>query len=56
MTIETLHGCECRMTECWICGRLMILEDCKSDDRGKPVHEDCYVLLLRASEQTRSAA
>jgi ribosome-binding protein aMBF1 (putative translation factor) len=28
---------------CWICGRTVALEDCKVDERGLPVHDNCYV-------------
>lgn len=31
---------------CWICNQSVVLEDCKIDERGHPVHEDCYVALL----------
>jgi hypothetical protein len=27
---------------CWICGKLIPLEDCKTDDDGHVVHEECY--------------
>jgi hypothetical protein len=32
---------------CWICGKPVSLETCKTDERGKPVHEDCYVTVIR---------
>jgi hypothetical protein len=28
--------------QCWICAKPIPLEDCKTDDDGHPVHEDCY--------------
>jgi hypothetical protein len=31
---------------CWICGKRVSLEDCKIDELGKPVHEECYVAKL----------
>jgi len=31
---------------CWICGKVVNLEECKVDAKGLPVHEDCYVLKL----------
>jgi len=31
---------------CWICGKAVKLEDCKVDEHGLPVHEDCYVAKL----------
>jgi hypothetical protein len=36
---------------CWICGKSVRLEDCKADDRGRPVHEDCYVAITVATQQ-----
>lgn len=31
---------------CSICGMPVQLESCKFDERGQPVHEDCYVAKL----------
>jgi hypothetical protein len=31
---------------CCICGMPVRLESCKFDERGQPVHEDCYVAKL----------
>ena len=28
---------------CWMCGRPIPLEECKTDDHGHVVHEHCYV-------------
>lgn len=28
---------------CWICGKPVALENCKVDEQGFPVHEQCYV-------------
>jgi hypothetical protein len=28
---------------CWICGKPVLLEDCKIDERGLAVHENCYL-------------
>jgi len=28
---------------CWICGKIVDLNNCKTDERGLPVHETCYV-------------
>ena len=33
-------------TCCSLCDKLLVLEMAKSDERGKPVHEKCYVLHL----------
>lgn len=28
---------------CWICGEPVRLEDCKIDELGRAVHENCYI-------------
>lgn len=28
---------------CWMCGYVVTLEDCKIDEHGMAVHENCYV-------------
>ena len=28
---------------CWICGKVVDLNNCKTDEHGLPVHEACYV-------------
>jgi hypothetical protein len=32
--------------KCWICGRPVSLEECKVDEHGLPVHEECHALKL----------
>jgi hypothetical protein len=32
---------------CWICGKIVYLEECKVDASGLPVHESCYVAKVR---------
>jgi len=36
---------------CWICGKTVNLNDCKTDEHGLAVHEQCYVtrVALQAS-------
>ena len=34
---------------CWMCGQSCCLEDCKTDEHGLPVHEDCYVSRVTKS-------
>jgi len=46
MTIETLDGHEVRTVVCWICEKQVTLEDCKIDENGQAVHEDCYVRVV----------
>lgn len=31
---------------CWICGKLVSLEQCKIDEHGMAVHEDCYTTRI----------
>jgi hypothetical protein len=33
---------------CAVCGKPVSLEDCKIDERGHPVHEECYVARMGA--------
>jgi len=28
---------------CRICGKPVLLEDCKIDEQGRPLHESCYL-------------
>ena len=46
MTIETLDGHEVRTVVCGICEKQVTLEDCKIDENGQAVHEDCYVRVV----------
>ena len=32
--------------DCWICGKAVPLETCKTDEHGNPVHERCYAAKL----------
>ena len=36
---------------CCMCGMPVKLESCKFDERGQPVHEDCYVAKLVADSR-----
>jgi hypothetical protein len=37
---------------CWICGKSVALEDCRVDEHGLPVHEECYVVKIATSRDT----
>lgn len=39
-------------TCCWICGRDVSLKDCKTDEHGRAVHEECYVTRTRLESET----
>jgi len=32
--------------ECWICGYEVSLEECKIDEHGQAVHQECYLVAL----------
>jgi hypothetical protein len=38
------------LVQCWICNKPVRLQDCKTDDRGRPVHEECYVILTMGEQ------
>jgi hypothetical protein len=40
---------------CWICGKSLALEDCKVDEHGLPVHDNCYVAKVSRSDRDDSA-
>jgi len=40
---------------CELCKKPVLLEKTRIDERGKPVHERCYVQSIRASKPMRPA-
>jgi len=40
------------MLLCWICGKSIAFEDRKSDARGRPVHENCYMATALGEVRT----
>jgi len=34
---------------CWICEKPIALENCKVDEHGLPVHEECYVTQVASN-------
>ena len=32
---------------CWICGKEVSLGDCKIDEHGHAVHDECYVMRMK---------
>jgi hypothetical protein len=32
---------------CWLCGHCVSLEECKIDEHGMPVHDECYIVLIQ---------
>ncbi|MGA7402206.1 MAG: hypothetical protein WCC99_11805 [Candidatus Sulfotelmatobacter sp.] len=40
---EKLPGSQSDAVACAICNRSVTLESAKSDEYGRPVHEECYV-------------
>jgi len=43
---------ETQLARCSLCDKPVILEASKTDDGGKAVHEECYVLNLRLKRPT----
>ena len=35
---------------CWICGKVISLETCKTDDHGNMVHEFCYAMRIKLQQ------
>ncbi len=31
----------------WICGKEVALVDCKTDENGRAVHEECYIARIK---------
>jgi hypothetical protein len=40
---------------CWICGYPVPLPECKTDDRGRAVHENCYDAAIKERQQKDAA-
>jgi hypothetical protein len=38
---------------CRICGKPVTVETCKTDEGGKAVHEECYVLKLKLEQASK---
>jgi hypothetical protein len=41
-----------RSSFCWICNQEVALENCKTDERGWTVHEDCYVARMKFEKES----
>jgi hypothetical protein len=41
---------------CWICGKAVNLNTCKTDEHGLTVHEECYVARIKSWQKQRSIA
>lgn len=37
---------------CWICGKDVPLRNCKIDERGRAVHEECYVARMKLEAES----
>jgi hypothetical protein len=40
---------------CQICKKTVMLETARIDERGKPVHEECYLKTIQAAQQRQYA-
>lgn len=38
---------------CLICGKPVAVETCKTDESGKAVHENCYVLKVKLEQASK---
>jgi hypothetical protein len=36
---------------CWICGLVVDLRTCKTDEHGNAVHEACYATRIRMNDE-----
>jgi hypothetical protein len=45
-----------KSTYCWICGRDVSLGDCKIDECGRAVHEECYVARIKLESESQPAS
>lgn len=41
---------------CWICGRIVRLDACKTDEHGCAVHEQCYVAKMALANEYQRLA
>jgi len=42
-----------RPLACWICGKAVDLNKCKTDEHGLPVHEACYVARITLKSEPK---
>ena len=40
------------LPRCFLCGKSVPLETCKTDENGNAIHEECYVLKMRLKPAT----
>lgn len=45
-----LVGDDTRLARCYLCDKPVPLEASKTDENGKAVHEECYLLKIRLRE------
>jgi len=43
-----------RKPSCWICGKQVTLNNCKTDENGHAVHEACYVASIKTEDGSQS--
>jgi hypothetical protein len=42
--------------ECWVCGKPVSLEECKIDEQGRAVHEQCYLTRMKQDSSSQTGA
>lgn len=50
-----MSGTTIDSTTCWICGKEVSLQNCRIDERGRAVHEECYVARIKLETESKSA-
>ena len=40
---------------CWICGKAVNIDTCKTDEHGRAVHEACYAVRMALENIARKA-
>jgi hypothetical protein len=45
-----------KSTYCWICGNEVSLRDCTIDERGRAVHEECYIAQVKLEYESQCAS
>jgi len=48
-----LKGKSSSLPLCRICGKPVAIETCKTDEAGRAVHEECYVVEFASEQATR---
>jgi hypothetical protein len=53
-TTDSTHSKLPHTPTCWICGKPVVLETCKTDEHGNSVHEECQFLRVALAKPPKS--